>query len=76
MPGRIKAISGEQIAVFLLPLPCWRLGQIDTPKEVFDAHHQLTQLEGFSDIVIRPHFQPYNPINLLTTAGHENNADV
>jgi len=76
MPGRIKAIPGEQVAVLLLPLPGRRLGQIDAPKKVFDAHHQLTQLQWFGDIVIRPHFQPHNPINLIATPSNENNADV
>ncbi|AKE12428.1 hypothetical protein XJ20_21990 [Serratia liquefaciens] len=76
MPGRIKAIPGEQIAVLLLPLPGRHFGKIDAPQKVFNPHHQLTQLQWFGHIVIRSHLQPYNPINLIATPSNENNADV
>ncbi|MNZ98040.1 hypothetical protein D3C78_1173110 [compost metagenome] len=76
MAGRVEAVTGEQVAVVLLHVAGRGVGQIDPPQQVFHPHHQLTQLQRLGDVVIGPHFQPDDPIDLIAAPGNQNDPDV
>lgn len=41
-----------------------------------DAGQQFARREGFGSVVIGPHFQPQNPVNLIRTGGQEQDGNL